>query len=210
MHIQGHVSGPTGQDLQIMKRFLQKLLLYYRLSKDDTLSETVKTYCYSLFTSRVLQRYREYKDLNLVLVGHGVPACDDSRSCFNDDRRPNTNLRLHDRCIFQGKVLHSILYTRPKRTNDTFIQLTDKRILQINGFYSGADRPFLVGQECNVERVKLMVSKTNDNNLHLCKIIKHFSTSVIIEFNAIECKMMFIKYDEESYLCPVVNNVEIQ
>ena len=110
--LKSYSKGPKGMDRQKAIKNLQSLIFKTGNTKNLLSSEEVSQYCTNLFTPKRLTTFYQKNEENVTFVGKRQIAIVDREQ-----------VSLFKKCIFEGKVYHSVTYSRATKTDDTVMQL---------------------------------------------------------------------------------------
>lgn len=199
------ITGSKGIYDQIIERYLRRLILKIRIN-DDRVSESARNFTSELFEHRLVVNCFQDKDNNVTLIGKGEEV-----NKYKD--RPNDLVKFYDRCIYKKVNYHSTKYTRPQKTDDTFVMLHTSEIVRITGFYAkNESNIFLSGHKV----IACEIQVTDD--LKISYMLQVLDMLPFVErtytFESIKHKLEYISFVENNsnmqYLCIPPNNFEIQ
>ncbi|XP_011875886.1 PREDICTED: uncharacterized protein LOC105566468 [Vollenhovia emeryi] len=186
------VNGPNGMDKQISRKHLQ--MFHFKTGNIEYSSVEIRDFCSNLFTFRRLSTYFDYGENNVLFVGKRSIDIIDGKLC-----------KLYKKCIYRGKVLHSIKYTRTKRTQDSVVKLESSIFGQIVDIISSENKCYLKISNINLfedDPFKVPhIKKIKSENFERCKIIP---------ITHIKSKVMLVNVHNSRYICELTNDFESQ
>lgn len=126
---------------------------------------------------------------------------------YNYSRVSNQQLpiKIYNRCIYKGTVFHNTLYTRPKKTNDTMIQLRSGIIVKICNF-------IYAKTECYITVTELVTRPIGDGLKvdHILRVTREKKTQQVITISSILQEVIHVDIEGGPYICIPSNVSEIQ
>lgn len=104
--------------------------------------------------------------------------------------------KIYSRCILKKMILRSVKYTRPKKTDDTVIQLKSEKILQIHDFVVVDNTCYLYGRELVVAPAEFCTARLN----HIYEVIDKQGGEIFVNANDLEKKIVFFSTGTKSYI----------
>lgn len=181
--------GPNGVIQQIGDRVLEKNEFHARIATEKQRSST--HFCNSVLSNEnyVINHIRT-KDNAII-----------PRDCTSDHRN------IYNRCIFKGTPLHSLEYSRPERTDNTFVRLTDQSIAQIQHFS-------IINGGCyatiKIIQTKIVVICGVRLN-HISYISSYMDETKIIPITNVQKKLIHVKIvDDIDYICEPIEDIDAE
>ena len=175
------VTGPTAAVEQITGRVLELNHFNEYLLKDEEKEEGLS------FCKRIMLRRATL--INFLRSQENAIIATTRESIENKE---------FDRCIYNNKLFHSVLYTRPKKTDNTFVQLKNQKFSRIQSFFLIDNACYVKVQEIEVEPLVLNECCLN----HIFLVVKKSNSIETISISDIEKKVVLLNIDNEyEYIC---------
>lgn len=186
------VNGSNGMDKQISRKHLQ--MFHFKTGNVEYSFAEIQDFCSNLFTFRRLSTYFDNGENDVLFVGKRSTEIIDGKV-----------YRVYKKCIYRGKVLHSIKYIRTKRTKDSVVKLESSIYGQIVDIIS-------IDNKCYLKISNIDLFEDNPFNvLHIKKIkSQNFDRCKIIPITDIKAKVMLVNVRNSRYLCELANDFETQ
>ncbi|XP_036151203.1 uncharacterized protein LOC118648847 [Monomorium pharaonis] len=185
------INGPNKIDQQIARKHLQQL--HFKTGNVNYSSNIIKNYCTDIFRHKNLSTYF-YCGEDVVFTGASYSKKIDGQYC-----------RVFKKCIYNGKVFHSIKYTKVKRTNDTMIQLKSGHFGRIIDIIEKENKCYLA--------LSKIVTFSEDPFIvtHIKKIrTEDFQNYKIVPITDVLSKIISVNINNLEFLCKLPNTFEIQ
>lgn len=168
-HLKQNVSGPNGVLHQIATKTLQRSRLKNAVINENK-TDTCTIYCQGLFNPRKLVMQNTITVCGAVLIGE-ITGFEDIKSLvkktlgFENDQ---DIVRIYNRCIYKGTIFHSTMYERPKRSNDTVVQLQSSTIVELSNFIYFKDECYITVNEYSVQPIFYFnhIMRVQNNRIH--------------------------------------------
>lgn len=169
---------------------------------DDSESLACMEYHHNLFSPHKVGNVTRYSE-NVVFVGQPMYTTD----CLHFSEYTGTNeVKFFNRCIYNGTSLHSVLYERPERRDDTVV------LLQC-GNYARILKFVFIKEEFYAEVLVLEI-ETNSNGAlnmkYLAKVRAKNEDHKLVRGVDISEKCIIINVEDAAYISRMPNNYEIQ
>ncbi|KAH0557571.1 hypothetical protein KQX54_008436 [Cotesia glomerata] len=128
-----NVNGPKSVSLQMSRKRLKKIRLRSKINASTTSNECAN-YCHKLFEPE--EKLRNCVELpnNIRLIGEKLKTSQVEEAMKNYLQNQNIEIHIFSKCIYQQKIFHSTSYARANKTNDTFVFLQSRQIIEIYYF----------------------------------------------------------------------------
>lgn len=175
------ISGPKGVTDQLCDRFEESVTFMFNLLK----MENEK--CSSIFCANVTSHYLNIINYNRSIENAIIPV---------DENQLEKN--VFNRCIFRKTVFHSTSYTRPKRTNNTIVRLSNGRIAKIVHFFFVNEACFARVRYINVNQVQVGKVKLQ----HILAVTDELIDETDVSISDIQRKLIVVKISNEyTFIC---------
>lgn len=189
-HLKQNVQGSNGLLFQIATKTLQRST--FQNIKINNKPEPYELYCKHLFQPQKLLIQHNRTECGAVLIGE-IDGFKDIKkfikktiSSENDDG----TVRIFNRCVYKNIILHSTLYERPQKSNNTVIQLESSAIVQISNFIYFKNKCYLTVRKYEVEPI--------DNITHIMRVRNSKNilqiSKKIIPLDAIKRKIVYVDF----------------
>lgn len=201
------VTGPKGVVDQISNRMLQSLIFQTLVIAMPSNKESWR-FCKRVYDHRpLLKHYRRTKE-GAILAGI---VCSD---------QPELTKPRYNRCVYRNAVYHSTSYTRPKKINNTIIELIDETVLEIQHFS-------VIDEVCLLVCKKWETTPLNRGTelKHMRVVTAIHEETMTISITEIKRKLLcmkipkvagtgrdahVLKNDPNVYVCSLPNTLEVQ
>ncbi|XP_074096746.1 uncharacterized protein LOC141525943 [Cotesia typhae] len=190
------ITGVSGVSNQIINSVLKEKNIQCNIDH-NTESIKCRNYCKDLFKPQRLKNFTRSND-NVILIGSTKSPSDQLLQLISQHFNTALSVEVFDRCIFNQMVLRSIAYIRPKKTNDTVVQLRTKEFIQIHGFFTLNNICYLYGNQISTVPI---ISLPNVQLCHILKVTNMDKDSIIIDIQSIEKKVIFFSTGIDYYIC---------
>lgn len=187
------INGPKSVEQQMCIKSLN-LLKYRARVPNDNISENVKNYIDSVFTSKTFTQ-------SAVKVGDITFFGPNPTNVFD-----SVVEKEFKRCIFQNHVYSSVTYLRSKKLNDTVVKLKNGEFIQIIRIC------LLPDNRCTLYVKKIivtpfMIGQTQVPHIWIVKCNCDHANVLLTE---IECKAVVVDVGDRHFVCAIPNTVEAQ
>lgn len=193
-HLKNRITGPNGVMQQIVNRTLQ-----INQVKNNFIGVEEKntwSYCKNLFQYRRISSNYERSVEGAILISNSV----EQNSIYNK----------YNRIIYKETVFHSTSYSRPKKTDNTVVQLENSEIVRISHFV-------LIDNKCYMICKMLETCKFSENISldHIFKVTSISRRSEQRSITKIKTKLVCVNVDTNDnetlfYVCIPPNTFEVQ
>lgn len=200
-----NINGPNGVSHQISRKWLKKMLFLASLDA-STDSEECKSFCLNLFENDQLVNCLKLPN-GVALIGRG--SRNPSVDCVIRNYLGNTcsSALIFDRCIYEGKILHSEEYTRATRTKDSFVLLCGGQIVRIEHIIVVGDKCYIYAYQLNT----LPSGLSTNMELNYIRLIakNNKNKALLVEIDEIKEKVVYINTENEAHVCFFPNIVDM-
>lgn len=176
----------------MIRKHLQRL--HFKTDTVDYSSDEIRNYCSNLYTYKTLSTHYDFGEDDIIFIGKKRFKKVDETYC-----------KVYNKCIFRGKVLHSINYTNVTKTNDSTVQLHSNNFGQILDIIK-------IGNQCHLKLSKITTFTENPFNVpHIKKIFSEdFEDYTVVPITEVKCKIVLVNIRTSRYLCQLPNDFEVQ
>lgn len=193
-HLKKNCTGPKGMDQQITKKSLT--LLKFKTGNTKCESEVAQKFNNELFIPRKLTTFYEYGQNDVVFIGKAKLKTEDTGSSYKE----------YQKCIYNGKVLHSVEYKMAVLTDDTMIELKSNKVFgQIMSIMN-------FDGECYLQLSIIQLAQEKPFDVPHIEKIESQDERVFVKVHITEMKskVMHLELENARYLCRFPNDFEIQ
>ncbi|XP_067206206.1 uncharacterized protein [Linepithema humile] len=199
-----NVNAAKGISYQISVNWLKRYSLHSRI---DASSKSIicKEYCYNLFNHRLLTNCVQTENGALV-IGMIEPKKNLknlAQTFFNNNE---IRIDVFNRCIFRQTVIHSVAYTRPRKTNNTMILLNSGKIVKVQNL-------LIVNKKCYIHYYDISIRSINGRDeskiKHIFEIVNE-SNENIVDIRHFQSKVLVMSVEGKDYVAFFPNTLEIQ
>lgn len=202
------VKGPVGVVKQISNKICNTNLLLHKINHEHNLQHQTKLFINNLFTHK--QNKHISRNNNCVYLGSGFPIQDKNLRSLISSIAPNKNsvneALCYNKCINNKTVFKSITATKPKKTNDAYIN-TKFGFAKILGFVCSEFGDFTYIEKLTSKHFKLgdLVFE------HIFILDSQKGEKLSIKTADITEKCVYVNVGNSSeYICTMPNHFEIQ
>lgn len=188
------VTGPNGAVNQMANRTLR--YNNFQIIISDESNEVCQH-----FYNNMIERKRDKVSRSIQIVNEAV--------LLDQVIDESSEISVYSRCVFKKKMYHGQLYTKTKKTNNSFIKLSDDRMAQIICFLVENESAFIQIFTLDVEKVK--------GCEHMWKINNRSHEKTVLPISMIKNKMIYISIKaliscehNQNYLTEQPNSFEVQ
>ena len=109
-------------------------------------SKPALSYCKKLLERRPLLQICTQL-ANVTLIGNGDQNTVGQNLVRDFTKNKYLSVTVYERCIYDTCYFNSVKYTRVSKTDDSVVQLTNKKIIQIHYFVKGQELCYICGCE---------------------------------------------------------------
>ncbi|XP_044578943.1 uncharacterized protein LOC123261415 [Cotesia glomerata] len=202
--IKHYITGVSGVSNQIVNSVLKEKNIRCNIDY-NTESETCRKYCKDLFKPHQLKICTR-SDNHAFLIGDEESPNDKLVVLISKYFDDISSVKVFDRCIYNKMVLRSTAYNRPKKTNDTVVQLDSKKFKLINGFFSHNNTCYLFGNQILTAPTSF---QSNTQLFHIIQAVNVEGEIIIINIEAILKKVIFFSTGANNYISLFPKNIYV-
>ncbi|XP_057324143.1 uncharacterized protein LOC130666848 [Microplitis mediator] len=182
-------TGPHGVLNQMANRSLRDIMFK---SKLNTVADSTSW----VFCKSILNKRKE-KTINFMRSNDGAVLMKEEKKCVINELG-----ECYNRCVYNDIMYHSCQYEKTNKTNNTIVQLEDKRFAEIQCFYLKNYLTFI--------EVDILIADCVNDFEHIFKITKRANKSIILPVTKIISKVILVTVGNDNYICMQPNNFEVQ
>ncbi|KAL7297544.1 hypothetical protein TKK_0009904 [Trichogramma kaykai] len=203
------INAPTGSNKQVANKWLQRFIFRNYITSNQYDSKISVKFCSSLFEKNPLPK-NFIKIKNVYLLGNGSTNLEVEKIMQGFTKNNMIKILVFQRCYFGSEFIHSVKYSRIKKTDDTVVKLKNGTVVQIHYIVKAENECFICGCKWKI----IMNTFGNDEHgtpilQYIYKVDKKETSLEIWPMNAIEKKVLVLDIKEVVYISYPPNNIEI-